>query len=121
MKIISTAIALLGIGLFPLIADAAASPPKPTHLGAKIYGNADSGKDIMERWCVGCHKSGPTLDDQIPTLESLAANPSRTDGVVRTFLMQPHRPMPPVELSTQQIEDIIAYLQTLRPKAGQSH
>jgi len=34
------------------------------------------------------------------------------EGSLRVFLMEPHPPMPPISLSTQQIEDIIAFTKT---------
>ena len=83
--------------------------------GAKQQGNAESGRKIAAMWCISCHKTAPTADDRIPSLTALVANPKTTDGALRSFLMQPHKPMPPLELGTQQIEDIIVYLRTLDP------
>lgn len=85
--------------------------------GARQYGDAARGKEIVEMWCVGCHAAGPTVDDRIPSLRALSDQYVRTEGSVRTFLMHPHRPMPPLELGTQQIEDILAFLRTLSPHA----
>ena len=87
--------------------------------GLNPSGDPKRGAVITEKWCTGCHRPGPTVDDRIPTLEALALNPPRTAGAVRAFLMQPHKPMPPIELETQQIEDIIAYLHALGPGAIQ--
>lgn len=98
----------------PVIARAAATS------GINLTGDPKRGAAITSKWCAGCHLSGPTADDRIPTLEALALNPPRTDGAVRSFLMQPHTPMPPLELGTQQIEDIIAYLHTLGPVPAQN-
>lgn len=94
---------------------AAPASQKEARPGAKQYGNAERGKEIVSMWCTGCHKMGPTADDRIPSLAALAADPKRTDGAIRNFLMEPHKPMPPLELGTQQIEDIVVYLRTLAP------
>jgi mono/diheme cytochrome c family protein len=91
----------------------AADTPQDSRLGAKQYGNAERGQEIVTMWCMSCHKMGATTDDRIPSLQALAGNPKRTDGAIRAFLMQPHKPMPPLEIGTQQIEDIVAYLRTL--------
>lgn len=99
-----------GLIAFPLSAGAADIALQ----GAKTYGDAGRGRDVVERWCVGCHSAGPTVDDRIPSLPALAANMPRSEGAIRAFLMQPHKPMPPLELGTQQIEDIIAYLGTVQ-------
>jgi len=82
--------------------------------GAKLYGDAARGREIVTRWCVECHSTGPTVDDRIPSFSALANNLSRSEGAIRAFLMQPHTPMPPLEISTQQIEDIIVFLRSVR-------
>jgi mono/diheme cytochrome c family protein len=83
--------------------------------GAKIYGNPQDGRIVVERWCAGCHSMGVIADDRFPSFPMLARNMARSEGAIRAFLMQPHKPMPPVELSIQQIEDIIAFLRTVQP------
>lgn len=90
-----------------------AAQDAPRSDGAKLYGDAARGRAIAEQWCVTCHKTGPVIDDQVPSLAALATNPM-TDGAIRAFLMKPHKPMPPLEISTQQIEDIVEYLHTLK-------
>ena len=119
MKTVLLVTAIL-FGLSSYGVEAAAPTPRSPRLGAKIYGDAARGKGVVETWCASCHKMGTSSDDRVPSLVSLATNPARTDGAIRAFLMQPHKPMPPLELSTQQIEDIVAYLHTLRPESGQS-
>jgi len=94
---------------------AADAPLRDSRLGVKQYGSAERGQEITAMWCVGCHSTGAMTNDRSPSLSALAADPKRTDGAIRAFLMQPHKPMPPLELGTQQIEDIIAYLRTLSP------
>ncbi len=86
--------------------------------GAKLYGDAARGREIAERWCAGCHAMGVTQDDRIPSFPALARSLPRSEGAVRAFLMQPHLPMPPLELGTQQIEDIVAYLRAVPPAPG---
>lgn len=81
--------------------------------GSKLYGDAERGRAVVGMWCAGCHAAGDTLNDRIPSFSALAKSLSRSEGAVRAFLMQPHKPMPPLELSTQQIEDIVAYLRTV--------
>ena len=101
-------------------AHATAAEIPGTGKGVKLYGDADRGADVVRKWCVGCHSAGPNADDRIPTLSSLAANPARSEGAIRAFLMQPHKPMPPLEISTQQIEDIVAYLRAFRAQTAPS-
>ena len=120
MKNIMIAALLLCASGYTAATAAAPATLKEARPGAKQYGSVEHGKEIVAMWCVGCHKTGARADDRVPSLIALAANPMRTDGAIRAFLMQPHKPMPPLELGTQQIEDIIVYLRTLapRPSAG---
>ena len=121
MKALLLSTVLLAASLQSVSVFAADSPQRPpARQGGKIYGDATRGKEIVEKWCVTCHSVGAPTDDRVPALSALAANPSKTDGVIRAFLMQPHRPMPPLELSTQQIEDIVAYLASIRATANQA-
>lgn len=103
--------------LIPLLPSASLAAREASSSGLNPTGDPKRGAGITAKWCAGCHLSGQTADDRIPTLDALALNPPRTAGAVRAFLMQPHKPMPPIELGTQQIEDIIAYLHTLGPGA----
>lgn len=105
--------------LMTLMASAPLTAREAGPSGLTASGDPKRGAAITEKWCTGCHRAGTTADDRIPTLGALALNPPRTDGAIRAFLMQPHKPMPPIELETQQIEDIIAYLHTLSPGAIQ--
>jgi len=86
--------------------------------GAKLYGDVTRGREVVNRWCVSCHALGAPIDDRIPSLLALARNMARSEGAVRAFLMHPHEPMPPLEISNQQIEDIVAYLRTVRPESS---
>ena len=102
--------------VIPLLPMAPVTASEIAQLGAK-FGDVKRGEAIMGMWCIGCHLSGSSADDRAPSLAALAANTARADGVIRAFLMQPHKPMPPLELGTQQIEDIVAYLHNLHSAA----
>src|SRR5579872_1202775 len=87
---------------------------RPAHSGAKLYGDADRGRVVFSKWCASCHGNAAQASDQIPTLQQLAGDPGRTDGLIRAFLFNPHQPMPPLSLENQQIEDIVAYLHSVK-------
>lgn len=111
----SLSVLLIAGLLLPAAAPRAAADPKPRPLH---FGDPARGAEIARRWCVACHRTGTrTADDQIPSFPALAAAPERTDAAVRAFLMRPHSPMPPLALSVQQIEDLVAYVGTFRPAA----
>lgn len=96
----------------------AAQSSKDTIGGTPIYGDPARGKTIAERWCIQCHTADPTrANDQIPSLPDLAQTTVRTEDAIRGFLMRPHAPMPPLELSLQQIEDLISYTRNIADRA----
>ncbi len=100
------ALALSGCGKS---AETAASAEAPAG-GGRLYGNAQRGQGYVERWCTTCHTLGATGTDGAPALALLKKDPKKTDAYVRGFLLAPHKPMPPLPFTNQEIEDIIAYL-----------
>jgi mono/diheme cytochrome c family protein len=78
--------------------------------------DADAGRRLARQWCVECHVVEPTQEsasDAAPPFESIALDPSKTPEGLRTWLADPHPPMPNLQLSTGEIEDILAYIQSL--------
>jgi mono/diheme cytochrome c family protein len=75
---------------------------------------ADAGRDRGEQLCGGCHAVGLARGTDIaPSFLSIAR--SRSDDWVRGFLAHPHTPtMKGVDLTTREIDDIVAYLRRLR-------
>jgi len=83
---------------------------------ALAAGDPDAGAATAMRWCTSCHvvrqlDGGPVVEGP-PTFQWMARE--RTPDALRTFLAHPHDPMPPLELSRADIENLIAYLETLR-------
>lgn len=103
---------MAGLALALLAACGDAAPPVTAApvKGGRIYGDAIRGKDYVERLCTTCHAMGAGGTDAAPALALLKKDPKKTDAYIRGFLVSPHKPMPPVALTTQEIEDIIAYL-----------
>jgi mono/diheme cytochrome c family protein len=84
--------------------------------GVPAYaGDPVEGRRIAERWCSSCHVApgGGGGTDAVPTLESIARDPSHDSGWLRQWLNDPHPPMPNIHLSHSEIENVVAYLQTL--------
>ena len=86
-------------------------------------GAADSvhGASLAARWCVSCHvpgpgmRSGPTTDAG-PPFATIAADPALTEQRLRGWLAAPHPPMPNLNLTRAEIEDLIAYIRGLKPR-----
>jgi mono/diheme cytochrome c family protein len=102
----STAMASLTACSAPPAENAQAAPLS----GGRVYGDAQRGKDYVERLCTTCHAMGVTGTDGAPPLALLKKDFGKTDSYIRRFLFAPHKPMPPVVLTNQEVEDIIAYL-----------
>ncbi len=75
-------------------------------------GTVELGAAIAGRWCSHCHVADGSGSDTAPPLSILARG--RDDAWLRTFLSKPHGAMPDFSLTTQEIEDLIAYLRSLR-------
>ncbi|NYZ14882.1 cytochrome C [Azospirillum sp. RWY-5-1] len=74
-----------------------------------------AGRGIAERWCLSCHAGpgGRSGSDAAPTLESLGRQRHDRPHWVRGWLTAPHPPMPDVPLTRDEIEDVVAYLESL--------
>lgn len=81
---------------------------------AGAAGDPAQGRASAQRWCSSCHAVGApgSGGDTAPPFSAVAR--IRSDEYLRGFLTRPHPPMPPLELSRQDIDDIVAHIATLR-------
>jgi mono/diheme cytochrome c family protein len=84
---------------------------------AVAAGDAQAGHDLARLWCSACHMversgQGP---DTAPPFASVARRSPEDRGWLRAWIAAPHPPMPNFNLSRQQIDDVIAYLDSLIP------
>ena len=77
-----------------------------------------AGKRLTEQWCTTCHVvgSGNRGTDAAPALPVIAQQKGKDPQWVKTWLASPHPPMPNLNLSRQEIDDIAAYLASLAQK-----
>ena len=85
---------------------------------AQEHGDATAGQGLALSVCANCHlvrqgQSHPPMDS-VPSFSAIARDPAMTDARLSTFLTRPHAPMPNIELSRQQIADIVSYIGTRR-------
>jgi mono/diheme cytochrome c family protein len=82
-------------------------------------GSVARGKAIAERWCVLCHVVGPNQSsapaDGAPSFLELSKTAAENDTKLRSFLVAPHPPMPNLSLSRREIDDVLAYIASLKP------
>lgn len=76
------------------------------------YGDAQRGQVLVQNWCSSCHTIQAQGSDGLPSVTDLAARADHGAAAIRRFLVQPHKPMPPLDLTPQEIEDVVAYLRT---------
>ncbi len=83
---------------------------------AASAGDAVEGKRLAGQWCSSCHATdaGRTASDIAPAFTRIAANPVRTDAWLRLWIARPHGRMPNPNLTRLEIENVVAYIRTLR-------
>jgi mono/diheme cytochrome c family protein len=83
-------------------------------LAARAAGDAETGAQTARRWCTDCHVAPGTRagSDRVPALQTIARQ--RDGDFLRGFLARPHAPMPSLSLTSREIEDLIAYIESLR-------
>ena len=82
---------------------------------ALAQGDPEAGRELVRRWCTTCHVVDleGTGTDAGPALPALLAGKQRSADEIRGWLADPHPPMPNLNLSRQEIDDILAYLESL--------
>ena len=79
--------------------------------------DADAGLALAQRWCASCHAVEPNPAsapvDGVPSFRSVARGATYERGWVAAWIAAPHPPMPNLNLSKSEIDDITAYLDRL--------
>lgn len=84
-------------------------------MSARAAGDVDAGRELAEGSCSACHTVGTTGSgsDIAPSFVSIATAKKGDPSWARTWLMAPHPPMKGIDLTRQQIDDVVAYLRSL--------
>ena len=82
---------------------------------AHAAGDALDGKRVAERWCSGCHLVGQRGrgGGGAPAFVALANNPAKSERYLKTWITNPHPPMPNFNLSRRTVDDLVAYILSL--------
>lgn len=88
--------------------------------GVLAAGDSAMGRKLAQEWCTSCHivGTGTKGADVGPPFATLAANPAKTETYLKNWIQSPHPPMPNFDLSTQDAEDLAAYIRSLNPTRG---
>ena len=84
---------------------------------AALAGDPAMGHALAKRWCSECHLVDARQDsasDQAPPFMTIAQDPATTRAGLATWLSDPHPPMPKLELARQDIDDLVAYIESLK-------
>jgi cytochrome c len=82
---------------------------------AQSVGDREAGWNLARQWCVDCH----VIDyaghgaDTAPAFPAIARERRGDQRWLRAWLAKPHPPMPNLNLSRGEIDDVIAYLESL--------
>jgi mono/diheme cytochrome c family protein len=81
-------------------------------------GSVKQGQALAETVCAECHavKRGAVRSpfDHAPTFETIAQTPGMTPLALRVWFRSAHREMPNIMLQPEEVDNVIAYLQTLK-------
>lgn len=86
--------------------------------GSASAADAKVGARLAQRWCANCHvvaPGQPAANADAPSFAAISA--ARKVPEIQGFLMQSHPSMPDMNLSRDEISDLIAYMQSLAPPA----
>lgn len=88
--------------------------------GAEGMSNADkvaAGQDFSQRWCTGCHIVGPeTAGGTVgPSFMDIAAKPGETEQTLSRWMVDPHPPMPDLDVKPEDSANVAAYILSLKP------
>jgi len=77
--------------------------------------DAGKGETLAKRWCATCHVVA--ADQQVGTTQSpafstIAHNPELNESLHALFLLNPHPPMPDMNLSRSEAADLAVYIKT---------
>ena len=84
---------------------------------AAMAGDPVSGRNLARQWCSECHlvESGQAAaSDEAPPFMAIADDPDTTPGGLATWLSDPHPPMPKLQISRPDIDDLVAYILSLK-------
>ncbi len=85
---------------------------------AQANGDPEEGHEIATKWCSNCHvvdrETKNAASTGAPTFPAIAQMKSVTPMGLRVFLQTPHERMPDLHLSRAEMDDLIAYILSLR-------
>lgn len=84
---------------------------------AALAADIGHGEQLAREWCSNCHLVAPDQTsggDGAPTFNSIAETAQERNDDLRAWLADPHPPMPNFDLTVREIDDLLAYIESLR-------
>lgn len=76
------------------------------------------GGELAERWCASCHvintEGKGKAAKRAPSFPALAEDKTKSGSYLRGFLTVPHHPRPDLKLGDREIDDLVAYIETMK-------
>lgn len=82
-----------------------------------VAGDAEYGRTLAENWCASCHvvSAGQrSTNGRAPAFGTIARSPDFSAGHLAYLLLGPHPKMAKLTLSRRAIDDIAAYISSLK-------
>lgn len=90
----------------------------PFEAAAQPAGDPDAGHQIAQTWCSSCHVIGPeqqrATSTGAPPFTAVANAKTTTSLGLHAFFQSPHQRMPDLHLSRSEMDDVVAYILSLR-------
>jgi mono/diheme cytochrome c family protein len=91
------------------------------HIDAAGAANIAEGDKLARKICVTCHIVAPGVGPAqvtagIPTFMSIADKPDQTASQIRAHILNPHPPMPQVQLTVPELDNLASYILSLKSK-----
>ena len=84
-----------------------------------VWAATPRGEALSESWCSQCHAVKPnqsSANPAAPKFSDVAAEPSITEYSLRAFLKTPHPTMPKIILKSDDMDDIVSYILSMKPR-----
>lgn len=111
---------LLCAGVLSVLLNVAACISDQTSPAAAQMDSVGRGRAVAENVCSACHAVGPgqvsSPNPNAPTFEHVANTPGMTARALSVWMRSPHPTMPNYVLTQGQIDDVSAYLESLRAR-----
>lgn len=84
-----------------------------------VAADVKHGEKLARQWCANCHVIGGEQaagGDAAPTFASIAETAAERTDDLKAWLADPHPPMPDLSLTRYEIDDLLAYIESLSKK-----